>query len=85
MDQRFELVLTPKRPPTDAMQFARHVLGELAGATLLRAERLGEASVVVTAELRGIRVRHSVDELKSMISILTDRAGVLLSVVHLAT
>lgn len=84
MDQKFELVLTPKKAPSDAKSFALHVLADLKGVVITKAERLGAASVVVTAELRGITSRHSLDELKAFISILTDRAGVELSVVHLS-
>jgi hypothetical protein len=84
MDQRFELVLTPKKSPTDARQFAQRVLSDLAGLVVVGAEKLGQESVVVTAELRGIAARHSPDQLHNMISIVTDRAGVELSVVHLS-
>lgn len=83
MDQKFELVLTPKKAPSDAKSFALQVLADLKGVVITKAERLGQESVVVTAELRGIASRHSLEELRSHISILTDRAGVELSVVHL--
>lgn len=84
MDQRFELVLTPKKSPTDPRQFAARVLEDLAGIVVVGAEKLGQNSVVVTAELRGIERRHTPDDLHKLISIVTDRAGVELSVVHLA-
>jgi hypothetical protein len=84
MDQRFELVLTPKKSPPDARQFAARVLEGLPGLIVVAAEKLGQESVVVTAELRGIAMRHTPDQLHELISTVTDRVGVELSVVHLS-
>lgn len=84
MDQKIAVTLLPRKPPSNPEVFARALLTELKGCTVVAVEPAAGA-VVVTMTIDGIDAAHTTAELTSSasaLSIVCDRSGVKLDSVR---
>jgi hypothetical protein len=82
LTQKFEVQLLARKVFADPDGFARRVLEDLKGCTVLGVTTTGERSLSVTMQANGIGEEHTTEELRgpaSAIRIVCERAGVLIT------
>lgn len=82
MTQKFELKLLARKVFADPDGFARRLLEDLKGCTILDVTSAGERSLSVTMQANNVSDEHTTEELRgpaSAIRIVCERAGVIIT------
>lgn len=82
MIQKFELKLLARKVFADADGFARQVLADLKGCSILNVTMTGDRMLTVVMQANNINEEHTTEELRgpaSPIRIVCERAGVLVT------